>query len=84
MRWLACTHTCAHTHMRVRAQAGWHWNALQSPPALHFCFTPNHVGEAGSTNGKADVVQQLLQGMRDAVATLVANPDAVLGGSAPM
>jgi len=42
------------------------------------------MNEAGSTNGKADVVQQLLQGMRDAVATLVANPDAVQGGSAPM
>eukprot|EP00967_Tisochrysis_lutea_P045883 scaffold55669_cov20-Tisochrysis_lutea.AAC.1 len=64
--------------------AGWHWNALQSPPALHFCFTPNHVGD-GSSNGKqqTDVVQQLLEALRAGVATLMANPDAVQGGSAP-
>jgi len=66
-------------------KAGWHWNALQSPPALHFCFTPNHVGD-GSSNGKqqTDVVQQLLEALRAGVATLMANPDAVQGGSAPM
>lgn len=61
-------------------QAGWHWNALQSPPALHFCFTPNHVGDGG----KNDVVVKLLDGMRSAVATLMDDPDAVKGGSAPM
>ena len=34
--------------------------------------------------GDVDVVTQLLDGMRSAVATLKANPDAVQGGSAPM
>eukprot|EP00983_Pelagomonas_calceolata_P004502 146114-Pelagomonas_calceolata.AAC.1 len=69
----------------VFTKAGWHWNALQSPPALHFCFTPNHVGD-GSSNGKqqTDVVQQLLEALRAGVATLMANPDAVQGGSAPI
>ncbi|KAF5834927.1 pyridoxal phosphate-dependent transferase [Dunaliella salina] len=65
-------------------KAGWHWNALQSPPALHFCFTPNHVGNGSNGKQQVDVVQQLLEGLRASVATLMANPDAVQGGSAPM
>lgn len=60
-----------HTHTR-RAPP------LPPPAALHFCFTPNH------TDGKADVAQKLVDGLREGVATLTANPDAVQGGTAPM
>ncbi|KAL6750488.1 PLP-dependent transferase [Haematococcus lacustris] len=56
----------------------WSLNALQQPAALHFCFTAAHV------NGKTDVVAQLLEDLKEGVKTLVANPEAVSGGSAPM
>mmetsp|Transcript_12441 Transcript_12441/g.30574 ORF Transcript_12441/g.30574 Transcript_12441/m.30574 type:complete len:572 (-) Transcript_12441:347-2062(-) len=57
---------------------GWHLNALQAPPALHFCFTAAHVA------GGRDVVEPLLADMRAGVAQLLADPDCVQGGSAPM
>lgn len=54
---------------------GWHFNALQRPAALHFCFTAQHV----------DVVESLIGDMREAVATLKANPQGVGSeGSAPL
>ncbi|GFH08043.1 uncharacterized protein HaLaN_02942 [Haematococcus lacustris] len=56
----------------------WSLNALQQPAALHFCFTAAHV------NGKTDVVAQLLEDLKEGVRALVANPEAVSGGSAPM
>ena len=42
---------CAQTvSLTCYLQDGWHWNALQSPPALHFCFTPNHVARQTSSS----------------------------------
>eukprot|EP00798_Chlamydomonas_sp_ICE-L_P000579 gene579-1996_t len=54
---------------------GWHMNALQSPPALHFCFTAAH----GQGTAKA-----LVADMRHALDALASDPNCVSGGSAPM
>mmetsp|Transcript_26506 Transcript_26506/g.78723 ORF Transcript_26506/g.78723 Transcript_26506/m.78723 type:complete len:609 (-) Transcript_26506:649-2475(-) len=56
-------------------QRGWHLNALQSPPALHFCFTGAHTLE---------VVDRLLDDLTEAVKEVSSNPNCVKGGSAPM
>lgn len=55
---------------------GWHFNALQRPAALHFCFTAQHV----------DVVPSLISDMRDSVSALKASPKAAASGegSAPL
>jgi sphinganine-1-phosphate aldolase len=56
-------------------QRGWHLNALQAPPALHFCFTAQHV----------NVVPALVADMVEAVSALKANPKGLgAEGSAPL
>jgi sphinganine-1-phosphate aldolase len=56
-------------------QKGWHFNALQRPAALHFCFTAQHV----------DVVPGLIADMQAALAALAANPGGLGSeGSAPL
>lgn len=54
---------------------GWHFNALQRPAALHFCFTAQHV----------NVVDSLIGDLREAVAAFKANPHGGgSDGSAPL
>ena len=53
----------------------WHLNALQSPPAVHFCFTAAH----GPATADA-----LVRDMRQAIDALKADPGCIEGGSAPM
>lgn len=56
-------------------QKGWHLNALQRPPALHFCFTAQHV----------HVVPGLIADLKAAIAALRANPSGLgSDGSAPL
>jgi sphinganine-1-phosphate aldolase len=68
--------SCAQLQVNdLLTQRGWHINALQSPAALHFCFTPAHTEE---------LVDRLLVDLAAAVADVLANPACVSGGSAPM
>lgn len=54
---------------------GWHFNALQRPAALHFCFTAQHV----------NVVPSLIRDLREAVAALKSSPKGSGSeGSAPL
>lgn len=53
---------------------GWHLNALQGPPSLHFCFTAAHVS----------VTELLLTDLAAAVRQLKADPNCVQGGAAPL
>ncbi|GIL71395.1 hypothetical protein Vretimale_2730 [Volvox reticuliferus] len=57
---------------------GWHLNALQAPPALHFCFTAMNAAAAPA----------LVMALRQGVAEQLANPqvaaESALRGSAPM
>ena len=43
---------------------GWKMSALQSPPALHMCFTPAHSEK---------LAQQLVQDLKESIATLVSS-----------
>ena len=52
--------------------------SLQRPPALHFCFTPAHAG------GEVDIVAGILRDLKDGIAQLLTNPDAVKGNTAPI
>lgn len=62
----------------LMTKRGYHLNALQSPPALHFCFTAAHGPE---------MVDALLSDLASATKQLVSDPSAAAamkGGSAPM
>lgn len=58
----------------LMTKKGWHLNALQSPPALHFCFTAAHV----------DVAHLLLADLKTTIQQLIHNPEPLPGGSAPI
>lgn len=62
----------------LMTRKGWHLNALQTPAALHMCFTAAHVA------GGSDMVDVLVSDLRAAVQQLLADPNCVQGGSAPM
>ena len=55
---------------------GWHLNALQSPPALHFCFTAQHGGAVPA------LLQDIKWAVRVAVAEKAARGKAVDAGQA--
>ncbi|GLC37254.1 hypothetical protein PLESTB_001143300 [Pleodorina starrii] len=57
---------------------GWHLNALQAPPALHFCFTAMNAGAAPA------LVAALRQGVEEQLADPAAAVAAARRGSAPM
>lgn len=57
----------------VMERSGWHMDRQQKPAALHHMVNPNH----------AEVTNQYLDDLRDAVAYVKAHPDAPLSGSAP-
>jgi glutamate/tyrosine decarboxylase-like PLP-dependent enzyme len=52
---------------------GWHIDRQQRPECLHLMINPGH----------AQIVDEYLADLRDAVAYVRANPDAALSGSAP-
>ncbi|EFJ48810.1 hypothetical protein VOLCADRAFT_60125, partial [Volvox carteri f. nagariensis] len=60
------------------AARGWHLNALQAPPALHFCFTAMNAAAAPA------LVSALKQGVNEQLANPRAAADAARHGSAPL
>lgn len=58
----------------VLTQMGWHLNALQRPPALHFCVTAANCG----------AVPELVQALGEAVASVRARGGAAAAGSGGM
>ncbi|GAX84109.1 hypothetical protein CEUSTIGMA_g11532.t1 [Chlamydomonas eustigma] len=62
----------------LMTKRGWHLNALQAPPALHFCFTAAH---------NLQLVEALVKDLAEVSEELVSNPEVaknMSGGSAPM
>lgn len=53
---------------------GWHLSALQRPAAVHMCFTAQHV----------DIVDDLVKDLKEAIATLKADPKLAKSGNAPL
>ncbi|KAK9813985.1 hypothetical protein WJX73_007983 [Symbiochloris irregularis] len=58
----------------LMSRRGWHLSPLQFPPALHMCFTAQHV----------DTIDSLLEDLQECVAALKADPKCCKDGMAPM
>ena len=67
---------CMYRLFDLLSQRGWHLNALQHPPSIHMCLTAAH---------SAELVERLVQDLRECAEALRADPNLNLkGGKAPM
>lgn len=61
----------------LMTRRGWHLSPLQSPPAVHICFTAAHTGP--------DTVRRLVDDLAECTAEVAAAPGTKAeGGTAPM
>lgn len=67
------TGLCVYKLNDLLRQRGWSLSALQGPPALHMCFTAQHVAS----------VDTLIKDLRECVGVLKRDPSAAPDGMAP-